>query len=174
MEKGNGSKMCGKPRGHEPDQDQCCKLGACDLTCWASMMPSPAPTVPKWAVLKCCKCRWHVTWPWCTCRTSDVVSLLEESRWRVYFFNTVLSLWVTPSPHFLSFFPRLSLCGVAWFSSQHGEAWRLSAYQPGPFILLTTCHSSPSVDRGWFAPDWSFPFWLEWRSFILTSLFQTF
>lgn len=90
------------------------------------------------------------------------------------FFNTVLSLWVTPSPHFLSFFPRLSLCGVAWFSSQHGEAWRLSAYQPGPFILLTTCHSSPSVDRGWFAPDWSFPFWLEWRSFILTSLFQTF
>lgn len=107
----------------------------------------------------CCKRRWHVrgertdghiTLAYLSSAAGRGmwVSLLEESRWRIYFFNTVLSLWVTPSPHFLSFFPRLSLGGVAWFFSQHGEAWRLSAYQPGPFILLTTCHSSPSVDRG--------------------------
>lgn len=32
--------MCCKPRGHKPDQNQCCKTWTCDCVCWASTMPT--------------------------------------------------------------------------------------------------------------------------------------
>lgn len=60
-------------------------------------------------------------------------------------FNTILSLWVTLSPHFLSFFLRRSLSvrrGLVFL-----PAWRGPAALSLPFILLTTCHSSLSA--GW-------------------------
>lgn len=65
-----------------------------------------------------------------------------------FFFSTILSLWVTLSPHFLSFFLRRSLSmrsGLVFL-----PAWRGPAALSLPFILLTTCHSSLSA--GWVLP----------------------
>lgn len=65
--------------------------------------------------------------------------------WFFFPFNTILSLWVTLSPHFLSFFLRRSLSvrsGLVFL-----PAWGGPAALSLPFILLTTCHSSLSA--GW-------------------------
>lgn len=142
--------------GHTPDQIQCCKLGACDRLLSQHDAPPLVlvQTSPKLAVLKCGlllrnQCRWllgremsslcpgHITLVVSVlcCFPGRVNVSLSPEREQVanivlfllfFFFHTVRSLRVTLSPHFLSFFLRLSLslslCGVAWFFSQHGEA----------------------------------------------------
>lgn len=191
--KGNGSKMCGKLRGHKPDQIQCCKLRTCDSACWVhAHFVRLVRTSPEWSVWKrslmlsmqvtsrergremftlCPGPLTSVYLPFAVFPEQSVcVSLLKESEWQIlHFFNTVLSLWATLSPHFLSFFLWLSLSLSLWSGLVFLPAWRGLAARPiHPFdhlsLLplsrlglvwsrlstdLTRCGSSVGVSEKW-------------------------
>lgn len=167
--------MCGKPRGHKPDRNQCCKPRTCDPACWGGPMSTVLSLqTPRWAV-----CRKCITVVYLSCPVFPVefmwVSPLEESRWQLFFFFSV-SLGYSESS-----FPVLLLLslrsGLVFI-----PAWRvlaalsLPARPIHPFWPPVTPPSQPDGSR---LLDWSLKCWLERRSFwkvksILTSLFQTF